>query len=77
MQYFQSICRQAGRRRKYNAIRRLLANERRLEVIKLMRLWGWSNKSQTGIQAKVARLKPANSVAVARVVLRSSKPGEL
>lgn len=49
MQNFQSICKLAGRRRKYNATQRLLANERKLEIIKLMKLWGWSNTSQTGV----------------------------
>lgn len=62
MQNFQSICKRAGGRRKYNATQRLLANKRRLEIIKLMKLWGWSNTSQTGVQAKIAQhLKVAES----------------
>lgn len=35
MQDFQTIYKRAGGRRKYNATRRFLANERRLEVIKV------------------------------------------
>lgn len=55
MQDFQSICKRAGGRRKYNATRQLIAQQRRLEIIRLMNLWGWSNTSKTGVQAKIAR----------------------
>ena len=54
MQDFQTICRRADERRKYNPTRQLLAKQRRLGVIKLMKC-GLPNTCQTGVWAKIAR----------------------
>lgn len=48
---FSEVCRRAGGRRAYNALRRDLAGFRRLDVARLLKEFG----IQHGVQARIAR----------------------
>ena len=50
---FSNYFERADGRRKYNVTWRLLANERKLEVIKLMKHWERFNTIQIGVQTKI------------------------
>ena len=69
---WNSICRRAGGRRRYNGVRQFLANRRLSEVIKALKEFGFAWGSQSRI---AERLGVSRSTTILRVVLSNGKAG--
>ena len=66
---FDTVCRRAAGRARWNAVRRLLAWVRRCEVV---RLWGelgpYYSPLQRGLQARIARMLGVSEATISRDV---------
>jgi hypothetical protein len=61
---WDEVTRRAAGRYKYNAVRKLRAQLRRREVLKLLGAWGWTY----GVQAQIARVLNCSEATISRDV---------